>query len=158
MKNVEVNASADTTVTDLRAALDTYGVEITLPDELQPEGKPVLMTVPLFYIDRWAQLFGDNPVEALEGVPGRPTAPDLYEHLTLTLVDTPTVIPVNLVGTADFRRWPFFVEHDMTITIQLDAHRWTATFKPRHTLKLFGRVYQTPFRKYYSELECTKSE
>lgn len=140
---VSVNASAETLVTDLRAALDTYGLEISLPEELQPPSR-VFLRVPLFYIQQWDRMFGEHPVEALEGTPDSRTPPELFKHLTVRLIQAPPSPrdlmmppPAGHEPEPDFTRWPFTVQSEMILTIEIGEQKYTATFRPRRKYREF---------------------
>lgn len=156
MKNVTIEVTPTSRASDLRAALATYGVEIALPDKIQPAGNRVFLRVPLAYIQNWRQLFGDEAVEALEGPPDSRTSPELYDWLTVKLVETPPSPRSLQMPPApgqepepDYTRWPFYVDAEMVITINLDGRKWVATFHP-----FANPQSKKPKRRLYRELDC----
>jgi hypothetical protein len=156
MKNVNTEVSPTTRASDLRAALATYGVEIALPDKIQPATHRVMLSVPLAYIQNWKQLFAEEPVEALEGPPDARTSPNLYDWLTVKLVQRPPS-PMDFrqrpaksrAPEPDYSRWPFYVESEMIITINLDGRKWVATFHPFRDPRA-----KKPKRLLYQERDC----
>jgi hypothetical protein len=156
MKNVTIEVSPTTKASDLRAALATYGVEIALPDKIQPAGNRVFLRVPLSYIQNWRQLFGEDYVEALEGPPESRTNPELYDWLTVKLVEAPpspldyrTPPTPGEEPEPDYSRWPFYVESEMVMTVNLDGRKWTATFHPFRDPRA-----KKPKRLLYQERDC----
>jgi hypothetical protein len=183
MKHVGIEVSPDTLASDLKAALDTYGVEIALPDRLQPATHRVHLRIPLVYVQNWSGrggLYGEVPVEAIEGPPDSRTNPDLYPWLIVKLTEQPpspadiftrqmppeyhNTEVVTIAGQAvrvdrppqppaKLQRWPFFVDAEMVLTIDIDGHKWTTTFHPCANP---GAAPKNQRRRTYEEIECLK--
>jgi hypothetical protein len=187
MKHVGIEVSPATLPADLTAALDTYGVEISLPANLQPSTHRVFLRVPLSYVQHWTGpggkgLFGTDPVEAIEGPPDSRTDPELYPSLCVKLVESPATprdiftrqmpdeyyntetVTINRTPFTIERkrpeqppekktRWPFFVDAEMILIIDIDGHKWVTTFHPCANPNAAPKNQR---RRTYEEIECLR--
>jgi hypothetical protein len=113
--------SAATTIADLQALIESYGLRLEI-------SSGVVLTVPLFYLDAWQHATArDRAKSPLEiRTPFLMTATLIHcPAIDAEFEDSETAPPPS---TAE--RWPFYVDGELTLTLEANKQTWSHTFTP----------------------------
>ena len=117
--NPSIIISQATRLSDLQALLDTYSLEIRI-------SAGVVLCVPLFYLDAWpwqSRPPFHSPIKIETPCP-----------ISMTLLRCPPTMDTEFIDAAPTcHRWPFYVDGELTMTIDTTSHSYTQTFRPGGT-------------------------
>jgi hypothetical protein len=145
MSTVRILPSPDALLTDYRALVDTYAVDVSMtgfgrsgagPGMMSPRNRTFLR-VPLYMLNSWIALRDPETVEIRKQFFEIP--PPMFHHATIKLIDAGQRHEEE-GDEPTRRRWPFTVERQLIVDIEITSGLfWSATFEP-------GKEYQ--------EIEC----